>query len=171
MRPNKKTDGRDGLKIYFAGSIRGGRRDALLYHEMIRYLGSFGQVLTEHVGDTALSEKGDDGPDDRFIHDRDMEWLRACDLVVTEVTLPSLGVGYEIGWACALEKPILSLYRPGQGNLLSAMIAGSGAIATAAYSTVEEAKEIIQAFIERVRRRRNPSTNPIDKSNDPARPA
>ena len=33
-------------------------------------------------------------------------------VVVAEVTQPSLGVGYEIGRAVAMEKPILCLYRP-----------------------------------------------------------
>lgn len=100
------------IKIYFAGSIRGGRGDAALYGDLIACLRTFGTVLTEHVGDPELDESGDDGPDDRAIHDRDMAWLLACDLMVAEVTVPSLGVGYELGWACALKKPALALYRP-----------------------------------------------------------
>ena len=104
------------MKIYFAGAIRGGRNDAALYNELITYLQSLGTVLTEHVGDMSLTEEGDDGPDDRSIHDRDMAWLTACDLVVAEVTLPSLGVGYELGRACAMNKPVLSLYRPEAGK-------------------------------------------------------
>lgn len=134
------------MKIYFAGAIRGGRTDAALYRELIRFLGTFGQVLTEHVGDPTLSEKGDDGPDDRYIHDRDMAWMKACDLIVAEVTVPSLGVGYELGWACAMGKPVLSLYRPDAGKRLSAMIAGSKSIVTAEYETVDQAREIIKRF-------------------------
>jgi len=135
------------LKIYFAGAIRGGRNDAAVYHELIQFLGAFGQVLTEHVGDTKLTDKGDDGPDDRYIHDRDMDWMKTCDLVVAEVTVPSLGVGYELGRACALGKPVLSLYRPEAGKRLSAMIAGSKEIITAEYETVDQARLIIQEFI------------------------
>jgi hypothetical protein len=135
------------LNIYFAGAIRGGRGDAALYHAMIGFLGAFGTVLTEHVGDTQLTEAGDDGPDDWFIHDRDMAWLRSCDLVVAEVSLPSLGVGYELGWACGLKKPVLALYRPDPGKRLSAMIAGSKEIVTAEYLTLEQAKKSIREFI------------------------
>jgi nucleoside 2-deoxyribosyltransferase len=135
------------MKIYFAGAIRGGRDDAALYNELITYLRSIGTVLTEHVGDMSLTEEGDDGPDDRSIHDRDMAWLTACDLVVAEVTLPSLGVGYELAWACALNKPVLSLYRPEIGKRLSAMIAGSSGIVTAPYSGIAQAREIIRQFI------------------------
>lgn len=135
------------MKIYFAGSIRGGRGDVASYRELIRFLRSFGTVLTEHVGDVELSDIGDDGPNDPAIHDRDMAWLRSCDLMVAEVTVPSLGVGYELGRACALHKPTLALYRPQPGKRLSAMIAGSAAILTAEYDGIEQAQEKIREFI------------------------
>ena len=137
------------LKIYFAGSIRAGRNDAAIYEAMITWLRTFGEVLTEHVGDPALSKAGDDGPGDRYIHDRDMAWLFSCDLVVAEVTTPSLGVGYELGWAAALKKPVLCLYRLLPGIHLSAMIAGSPGIQTAVYSSLDEAKKITEEFIKK----------------------
>ena len=132
------------MKIYFAGSIRGGRDDAAVYEAIITWLKSYGEVLTEHVGDPALSETGDDGPDDRFIHDRDMTWIAACDFVVAEVSVPSLGVGYELGWAVALNKPIVCLHRTISGRPISAMIAGSPGIKTVAYSSKDEAKTIME---------------------------
>ena len=117
--------------IYFAGAIRGGREDAVLYQELIRFLGGFGH-----------------GPDDRSIHDRDMAWLDKAEAVVAEVTVPSLGVGYEIGWAAAIGKPVFALYRPRPGRYLSAMIAGSKGVITAFYSDMEEAKVLIRRFFE-----------------------
>ena len=45
------------MKIYFCGSIRGGRENAALYHRMIEFLKGYGPVLTEHVGDPNLPEK------------------------------------------------------------------------------------------------------------------
>lgn len=135
------------LKIYFAGSIRGGREDAAVYWAMIGFLQTFGEVLTEHVGDLELTEKGDDGPSDRFIHDRDMAWLKRCDLVVAEVTKPSLGVGYELGWAAAWNKPTLCLFRTDPQGTLSAMIGGSSALETVMYSRLEEAQEYMTTFI------------------------
>ncbi|KAB0354933.1 hypothetical protein FD755_022392, partial [Muntiacus reevesi] len=62
---------------------------------------------------------------DRFIHDRDLAWLQQADAVVAEVTQPSLGVGYELGRAVALHKPVLCLFRPQSGRVLSAMIRGA----------------------------------------------
>jgi nucleoside 2-deoxyribosyltransferase len=135
------------VKIYFAGSIRGGRDDAAVYEAMVTWLHSFGEVLTEHVGDPALSERGDDGPSDQYIHDRDLAWLSSCDLMVAEVTTPSLGVGYELGWATVLGKPVLCLHQTTSGQQLSAMIAGSPGIQTRAYSSLNEAKTIMKEFI------------------------
>lgn len=137
------------MKIYFAASIRAGRGDVAIYGAMIAWLRPFGEVLTEHVGDLDLSEVGDDGPDDRSIHDRDMERLKGCDLVVAEVSQPSLGVGYELGWAVTLGKPTLCLRRASD-RPLSAMIAGSPGIRAAVYSTIDEAEALMGAFIREV---------------------
>ncbi|XP_040104980.1 2'-deoxynucleoside 5'-phosphate N-hydrolase 1 [Oryx dammah] len=62
---------------------------------------------------------------DKLIHDRDLAWLQQTDVVVAEVTQPSLGVGYELGRAVALHKPVLCLFRPKSGRVLSAMIRGA----------------------------------------------
>lgn len=135
------------MKIYFAGSIRGGRGDVEVYEAMILWLRSFGEVLTEHVGNPALSERGDDGPSDRYIHDRDMAWLAACDLVVAEISVPSLGVGYELAWATFFKKPVLCLHRNIHGQPISAMISGCTGIQTCTYSSMDEAETLMEEFI------------------------
>ncbi len=112
------------MKIYFAGSIRGGREDAVIYLQIIDYLKTFGEVLTEHVGDQNLTDLGDDGPTDKYIHDRDLDWLQSADILVAEVTTVSMGVGYEIGRAVESGKKVLCLFRTESGKNLSAMIAG-----------------------------------------------
>ncbi len=135
------------MKIYFAGSIRGGREDANLYLQIIEYLKLFGEVLTEHVGDPNLTSKGDDGPTDKYIHDRDLEWLQSAAILVAEVTTVSMGVGYEIGRAVESGKKILCLFRPDSGNNLSAMISGCPSLILVNYQTLEEAKSHISEFL------------------------
>ena len=135
------------MKIYFAGSIRGGREDAALYNELIKYLGKSGEVLTEHIGELKMVHLGDDGPSDRFIHDRDMEWLISSDAIVAEVTTVSMGVGYEIGRAVEMGKKVLCLFRPDSGRNLSAMIGGSPDLELKNYSGLEEAKLAIDVFL------------------------
>jgi nucleoside 2-deoxyribosyltransferase len=135
------------MKIYFAGSIRGGRNDAALYLQIIDYLKTFGEVLTEHIGDQNLTELGDDGPTDKYIHDRDVAWLQSADLVVAEVTSVSMGVGYEIGRAIESGKKVLCLFRPETGKNLSAMIAGCSDLTLVNYSDLEDVKLAINGFL------------------------
>ena len=110
-------------RIYFCGSIRGGRERQALYARMIALLKEYGTVLTEHVGDPALTEKGGDGGS-RYIYERDMAWLRECDIVIAECSSPSLGVGYELAMAETLGKPSHIFYG-GEPGRLSAMLEGS----------------------------------------------
>ncbi len=131
------------MKIYFAGSIRGGRQDAALYRCLIDLLKQHGDVLTEHVADPILSETA---LSDEAIYRRDMRWLRQSDTLVAEVTVPSHGVGYEIARAQTLGKPVLCLYRPDCGHRLSALLAGNPAIGCRAYERFEELSPILDAF-------------------------
>ncbi|MFV0593135.1 MAG: nucleoside 2-deoxyribosyltransferase [Draconibacterium sp.] len=112
----------------------------------MNYLKNYGEVLTEHIGDPSLTSAGDDGPTDRFIHDRDLEWLQAADVLVAEVTTVSMGVGYEIGRAVEAGKPVLCLFRPDAGKNLSAMIAGCPDLVLRNYQTLDEAKSEIELF-------------------------
>jgi nucleoside 2-deoxyribosyltransferase len=121
---NPPRDEPPARRIYFAGSIRGGRADAQLYGEIVALLRAYGEVLTEHVASPGLTPAGEESLGDREIHDRDLAWLAGCDCVVAEVTAASLGVGYEIACAWAWGKPVLCLFRPACGHALSAMIAG-----------------------------------------------
>lgn len=86
-------------KIYFAGSIRGGRGDAYLYQRMIDYIKQTDTVLTEHIGKTNMSLKAQTKAIDIHIYERDIEWLKQSDMVIAECTCPSLGVGYELAYA------------------------------------------------------------------------
>jgi hypothetical protein len=125
------------MRIYFAGSIRGGREDATIYLQIVSILANYGSVLTEHVADSELSSSGEDLSDQQ-IYDRDLEWLRSCDCLVAEVTQPSLGVGFEIGKATEWDVQVLCLYRPSESRSLSAMIAGSNKVVVETYSSVED---------------------------------
>ena len=134
------------MKIYFAGAISGGRNDAKIYEKIITYLGRIGQVLTEHVGDQNLGNMGEKGCIDMAIYKRDLKWLQSADAVVAEVTTPSLGVGYELGIAEKLKKPVLCLYRPSKGKRLSAMVKGNKQLSLWEYHNLEEARSCIDTF-------------------------
>ena len=121
-------------KVYFAGSIRGGRQDAALYGEMIAFLEARGcRVLTEHVGLESLQEAGERTMTEEEIFDRDMAWLCDSDLVVAECTTPSHGVGYELARA-----------REGR---LSAMLAGDRSFILHPYTSRRELFEALDRII------------------------
>lgn len=124
-------------KVYFAGSIRGGRVDAKLYREIIEKIGESARVLTEHVGDLSLSvlEKGREG--DGAIYRQDTAWLREADFLIAECTCPSLGVGYELCYAEAHRIPCYVFYDRTKTQL-SAMIAGDPYFHIFPYGTKEE---------------------------------
>ncbi|MCC5908801.1 MAG: nucleoside 2-deoxyribosyltransferase [Balneolaceae bacterium] len=131
------------MKIYFSGSIRGGRQDAEIYKQLIDDLKQYGTVLTEHIGFDSI----DHSKTDRQIHDEDMDWLRESDIVIAEVTTPSLGVGYEIGRAIEMGKRVVCLYREAGRKTVSAMINGSPGVECFKYSGFSEAQEIfLQIF-------------------------
>ena len=131
-------------RIYFAGSIRGGREDADWYDALIVALAARASVLTEHVADP---ERADSGRSDREIYERDVAWLGSADAVVAEVTVPSMGVGYELGLAEALGKPVLCLYRTDAEHRLSAMVGGNDRFNVATYRSVDEAVSAIDDFL------------------------
>jgi 2'-deoxynucleoside 5'-phosphate N-hydrolase len=133
------------MKIYFAGAIRGGREDAALYLKIVTLLRAHGEVLTEHVAAANLSVLGEN-KDDRWIHDRDLAWLRDADCLVAEVTTPSLGVGFEIAKATEWSQRVLCLFRPSAGRALSALIAGSDRVTVREYKSLADVKEILDQF-------------------------
>ena len=135
------------LKIYFAGSIRGGRADRDVYRELIASLTKFGEVFTEHIGDATLSISGERGLSDHEIYLRDLDWIHKADVLIAEVTTPSLGVGYEIAKAEELGKPILCLHCKAPNTRLSAMIAGSKGLIVREYNDLDEARSHVAAFL------------------------
>ena len=134
------------MNIYFCGSIRGGRDLAAMYAKMIKMLGSYGKVLTEHLGSNEEIETKDRILSDRAIHDRDLQWIVESDVLVAEVTVPSLGVGYEIGRAIEMGKPVLCLFQQDSEYNISAMISGSNKVEMTYYKNLEEVEDLFKAF-------------------------
>ncbi|UCH58090.1 MAG: nucleoside 2-deoxyribosyltransferase [Candidatus Bathyarchaeota archaeon] len=133
------------MKIYFAASIRGGGIDPETCREMMRHLKGHGTVFTEHICEEAGGR--DDRDPDAEIYERDIRWLREADLMVAEVSTPSLGVGYEIGKAEEWGKRILCLYRRGSPWRLSAMIGGNRSLVVREYRELQEAFAHIDEFL------------------------
>lgn len=129
------------MKIYFAGSIRGGRNDQEIYFKIIDLLKNYGEVLTEHIGLKTLESSGETKTN-KFIFDRDVTWIKQADIIIAEVSTPSLGVGYELGISEYLNKKVICLFRPEEGKKLSAMAAGNKKFIIKEYKKVSDIKII-----------------------------
>ncbi len=137
------------MEIYFAGSIRGAEADKPLFKRFIEHLSGHAKVLTEHSFDFDYTQEI--RLNDNEIYRLDTGWLKDADALVAEVSSPSLGVGYEIGYVEALGKPILCLYRRQEGRRLSAMIGGNRKLKIAEYDREEEALNAMDDFINAIK--------------------
>jgi len=137
------------MNIYFACSITGGREFELVYQVIVRALLDAGhEVPTAHLAES------DVGAVEAIIHpnevyERDVAWIRACDALIAEVSVPSHGVGYEIGFALGIRKPVLALYQ--EGRKVSKMISGNpdSNLTVKLYHTPEDAVQILADFLSR----------------------
>ena len=136
------------MKIYFAGSVRGGREKRKEFEEIISKLKEFGKVLTEHISDPEI-EKFEYHQTDREIYEQDINWLRNRDVMVAEVSILSIGVGYEIGYADAMEKRVICLYDLNSEKQLSAMIRGNSKIEILEYTDINEALKRLEKLFKK----------------------
>lgn len=115
------------LKIYFAAAMYGGREYAAEQGLIVDALQRLGHcVLSEHVADEELARQLFASSDAVGVYEADMAWVDEADVVVAEVSTPSLGVGLEVGYALyALDKPVICLCMEKAVSGLSLMIKGN----------------------------------------------
>jgi nucleoside 2-deoxyribosyltransferase len=138
------------MKIYFACSITGGRAFEPVYQAMVGALVSDGhQVLTAHLAEPGAGEK-EAVLLPQEVYARDVGWILASDVLIAEVSVPSHGVGYEIGFALGAGKPVLALYE--QGCKVSKMISGNpdAHLHVKAYHEVQEGIQIVRNFLKEI---------------------
>ncbi|MFN2185133.1 MAG: nucleoside 2-deoxyribosyltransferase [Anaerolineae bacterium] len=111
------------MNIYFACSITGGREFEDIYQALVSGLLRDGhEIPTAHLADSAVMDlESIVSPQD--VYERDIEWILAADALLAEVSVPSHGVGYEVGVALGAHKPVLCLYQ--EGRRISKMISGN----------------------------------------------
>ena len=115
------------MKIYFIGKDE----------EVAGLLSEYGEVLVREI---------ESGIEPGYIYERNVEHLHEADVVVADVTTPSLGVGYEIGLAESENKRILCLYRQVEDRAVSAMILGNRNLALAEYESIDDIEGILRDF-------------------------
>lgn len=97
-------------------------------------------VVSEHVASVGL-EKIEARITDEEIFNNDIGFIDECECLVADVTIPSIGVGYEVGYAVSKGKDILCVYR--EDANVSAMVKGNKQVISISYKNVEELEKTL----------------------------
>ena len=125
------------MKIYVSGSIYGGREKIETYKVIIEALEKYGEVYDKEIIDEDILEK-EKFQSDEEIFKKLENYLKNIDIVFAEVTVPSLGVGYELGFADQLGKKVIAIYDMNVVDKVSTMIRGNKRIKLIGYHDISE---------------------------------
>ena len=137
------------MNVYFACSITGGREFESVYQELVAALLADGhEIPTSHLAQSEVLEE-ERVIAAREVYERDVHWIQNCDALIAEVSVPSHGVGYEIGFALNLGKPVLCIHH--QDKKVSKMITGNpqAALTVKAYATTQNAIDQMRFFLDK----------------------
>jgi len=102
------------------------------------------EVLSEHVArETVFDDER--GMSEQEIFMRDVGGIQQCDCLVAEVSVHSIGVGYEICHAVGLEKPVLCVYE--RDSNVSAMVLGNKGVVAQSYGNLDELRQLVLGFV------------------------
>ncbi len=112
------------LKIYFTASAPTNSQSKLIYKKIIRLLGG-SHILSGKQFTDKKAIKADSSltPEEIFVRQKNK--IEKADLVIAEVTDPSLGVGGEIVYALTHDIPVLALAAEESEDKLTPLIAGN----------------------------------------------
>lgn len=149
MEPETTVDKRS--KIYFCGSIRGVAPNLPLYQLVVNHMGEkHGEVLTKHVAFPGLEPKD---MTDSQIFDYDYTHFKNSEIMVSEISQPSHGVGIELGWGMLRENyPMLALYSNKSEFKLSGLVGGCKNIEIIRYDP-DDSKALLEGIDEFFARR------------------
>ncbi|MDO9098270.1 MAG: nucleoside 2-deoxyribosyltransferase [Candidatus Methanoperedens sp.] len=133
------------MRIFFAGSIRGGRELLPVYMQIIQLLKKMGHtIVSEHVASTRL-EEAEARLAEEEIFNSDIGFIDESDCVVADVTVPSIGVGYEICYAVSRGKRVLCVYK--EGTNVSAMVLGNRRVTALSYVDIEGLEKSLGLYL------------------------
>lgn len=137
------------MKIYVSGSIYGGTQKIDTYKKLINHLEKYGEVLTKQIADpnTIANEKYQS--DEEIYLDLERK-LESTDIVIAEVSVTSLGVGYEIGYASKLGKRIVAIYDENYTKKVTTMIRGNKKIELIPYKNVDTILKKLDKIMEKI---------------------
>lgn len=134
------------MKIYISGSIYGGTQKIDTYKILVRELEKYGQVMNKQVADENTIANEAFQKDEEIFKDLETK-LNEADIIFAEVSIPSLGVGYELGFADKLNKKIIAIYDKSYVDKVSTMIRGNKRIKLIPYTDILEITDNLRALL------------------------
>lgn len=134
------------MKIYFSGSIYGGRQKLDAYKILIKKLNEYGNVLNAQVADDSIFDDEKNSLDSDIFEDLEAK-MNEADLIFAEVTVPSLGVGYELGYADSHGKKIICIYDENITEKVTTMLRGNVRLKLIPYKDINEIIDNIENII------------------------
>lgn len=134
------------MKIYVSGSIYGGTQKIDTYKILIEELEKYGEVVDQQIADLNTIANEDYQNDEDIYKDLELK-LMAADIVFAEVSVPSLGVGYELGFADKIGKKIVAVYDENYTKKVSTMIRGNKRIRLIPYKDIEEITSNLESLL------------------------
>ncbi|NLL01772.1 MAG: nucleoside 2-deoxyribosyltransferase [Mollicutes bacterium] len=131
-------------KIYFAGAITIGNDKYEDYIDLIDFLSDYGEILTKNIWNEDLSHVNNY---EEKIYQRHKKWMDEADLIIADISLPSIGVGYELSYFEAHNKPSICLYDENSPKRLNCMIAGNKYHKIIKYKDLKEVKEKLKEIL------------------------
>ena len=115
------------------------------YKQIIALLKKMGhEVVSEHVASPGL-EEAEARLTDEEIFNSDTGFIDDSDCIVADVTVPSIGVGYEICYAVSGGKRVVCVYK--EGTNVSAMVLGNKDVKSIGYRNMEELEKRISLHL------------------------
>lgn len=137
------------MKIYCSGSIYGGNQKIDTYKILINELEKYGEVLNKNIANPNIIEEEKNQKDEDIFLDLEQKLLIA-DIIFAEVSIPSLGVGYELGFADKIGKKIIAIYDEMYTPKVSTMLRGNKRIKLIPYKNIEEiCEKMAELFAEK----------------------
>ena len=136
------------MKIYVSGSIYGGTQKIDTYKILIKELEKYGEVLNKQIADpnTIANEKYQ--KDEDIFKDLEQKLLVA-DILIAEVSVTSLGVGYEMGFADKIVKRIIAIYDETYTEKVTTMIRGNKRIKLIPYKDINEILNSLEELLKK----------------------
>ena len=101
------------MTVYFTASVSGKKDLMEQYKAIVNVLKTKGnEVISEHVLNVSPTDLNTETEEDRVSQNKQLtKWLNQADIIVAEVSSPSVSVGYEIALGLDKSKPVFVVHQ------------------------------------------------------------